>query len=159
MLPATLRDSCMCLSLDSRALEFRRRMASLRVGENLLRLRRAERYSHSPGCLVLFFADARARPAGALWQVWMLLELRRQLFSRCCVLEFKRGVSLPAGCEGCELRVCRVWAWTAVVAAPRELAAHCARCRTALFCLGVDDSLLGTFLQRDRLSLSCDLDA
>ena len=61
MLPATLRDSCMCLSLDSRALDFCRRMASLRVGENLLRLRRAERYSHSPGCLVLFFADARAR--------------------------------------------------------------------------------------------------
>ena len=112
MLPATLRDSCMCLSLDSRALDFCRRMASLRVGENLLRLRRAERYGHSPGCLVLFFADARARPAGALWQVWMLVELSWQLFSRCCVLEFKRGVSLPAGCEGCELRVCRVWAWS-----------------------------------------------
>ena len=30
-------------------------------------------------CLVLLFANARARSAGELLQVWMLLELRRQL--------------------------------------------------------------------------------
>ena len=61
-------------------------------------------------CLVLLFANARARPAGELLQVWMLLELRRQL-GPCYMLELKRCVSVP-GCECCELRerVCRVWA-------------------------------------------------
>ena len=60
-------------------------------------------------CLVLLFANARARSAGELLQVWMLLELRRQL-GPCYMLELKRCVSVPAGCECCELRVCRVWA-------------------------------------------------
>ena len=60
-------------------------------------------------CLVLLFANARARSAGELLQVWMLLELCRQL-GPCYMLELKRCVSVPAGCECCELRVCRVWA-------------------------------------------------
>ena len=77
----------------------------------------------------------------------MRLELR---FRRCYMLEFKRCVTAPAGCEAVELCVCRVcghrqpwrragWRRTAHASARRS------------FRLGVDYFLLGTNRLRDGL--------